>query len=667
MKFIKFYNENTSQYFNVAVLFAFSFLTKIFFLQYFDGPLIFKDELYYRQNALAIFHGLQYVTPHYPPLYSLILAPAFWAKNWYQAMLAINALLSSMLIPAAWFLSCSIGMKRPLLASLLVALLPFHAVYPRFVMSENLFVPLFVLAIALAVRGGRSGKLESILFGITLGAAHLTKYLFLPSVPVLFCAWAVVNFFHQSEDVKTVKPEFSRNFLYAIVPYILLMTLWMCYGYASGYEWQRLLGFGLSGNQKIISSLSRFGFWFMAYSSYVMLMAIPFWALFGSFAVQFLSERFRTQFSRNNVLFLIFLLCLVVGYCFVAANHSYSSKYNVSVPQYILGRYLMQFSPVLMVVYVWVLDVVVLNIRHFSWRKTLVWSILVVCLLGLSWGVLFNDMIVSSSPWFSKITFNAVDVFNFDSIVNLIVFVFSSFLVIFLLRLRIFDVRILVFPLCVALLMNYIISYNIVLENNDGIYARVMFEKIIDSIKSRKKIDILVENCPVSYKDLLYGIKFHNIISQDIDVNFYNNFRYIKFINQNNVFLLASSHFNANAGFIYKSDGNNFSFFQIDSVDNENIKPCILQLHPSSAVAGIAFNQQPSGSSALGLFVSSASSQTVLKFAEHELTLVRGKDGFASTEIPSQYLANPGIIQLRLVDQFTGLESDTVEFKITAF
>jgi hypothetical protein len=55
-----------------------------------------------------------------------------------------------------------------------------------------------------------------------------------------------------------------------------------------------------------------------------------------------------------------------------------------------------------------------------------------------------------------------------------------------------------------------------------------------------------------------------------------------------------------------------------------------------------------------------------LKFAEHELPLVRGIDGFASSEIPSQYLAKPGIYQLRLVDQFTGLESDSVEFRVTA-
>ena len=116
------------------------FILKVCMLSADDGPTIFKDELLYRINALAIFNGKKYANAHYPPLYPLALSPAFLFQDWYRAMHVLNAFWSSLLVPAAWFLGRTVGLRRPVLAGLLVAVIPFQAVYFRLLMSENLFL-----------------------------------------------------------------------------------------------------------------------------------------------------------------------------------------------------------------------------------------------------------------------------------------------------------------------------------------------------------------------------------------------------------------------------------------------------------------------------------------------------------------------------------------------
>lgn len=53
------------------------------------GPMCFADELFYKENV-AFFECCSTWNVHYPPLYSLIIAPGFFFQNWYEVMIRIN-------------------------------------------------------------------------------------------------------------------------------------------------------------------------------------------------------------------------------------------------------------------------------------------------------------------------------------------------------------------------------------------------------------------------------------------------------------------------------------------------------------------------------------------------------------------------------------------------
>ncbi len=80
----------------------------------FESPWVFGDSAIYRAKTRAIvedgnflFNAYHYGGPKVPPLYSLILVPAYLTKNpvWnYHLILILNALLSSIIIFPAFFL-----------------------------------------------------------------------------------------------------------------------------------------------------------------------------------------------------------------------------------------------------------------------------------------------------------------------------------------------------------------------------------------------------------------------------------------------------------------------------------------------------------------------------------------------------------------------------------
>ncbi|MBM7331801.1 hypothetical protein JS562_54630, partial [Agrobacterium sp. S2] len=150
------------------------------------GPSVFMDEALYRTNADSIAEFGAYAEPHYPPLYPALLALAHLTDHWFRAMLLLNVVAGAMIVPATWLLVRALGMRRAWIPVALSALLPFHGAFAGYLLSENLALPIFVLTAALAVRGRRS---EGVWLGIALGALHLTRYFFLPIVPVVAVIW----------------------------------------------------------------------------------------------------------------------------------------------------------------------------------------------------------------------------------------------------------------------------------------------------------------------------------------------------------------------------------------------------------------------------------------------------------------------------------------------
>ena len=163
----------------ILIFFFIHVLIKYNLLISFDGPIIIYDEIFYKENAYYIFNHLKYYDVIYPPLYSISLLPAFILKSdFYIGMKFLNIVYSSSVILLTWLISKRyLSRLNSLIVAILVGLLPFKDIFPKFRMSENVFYPLFLLLGYLTVTSRDSNNLWNIAFaGIVMGLLLLTRY-----------------------------------------------------------------------------------------------------------------------------------------------------------------------------------------------------------------------------------------------------------------------------------------------------------------------------------------------------------------------------------------------------------------------------------------------------------------------------------------------------------
>ncbi len=414
-KIIYFFDSENKSIFLISFLIF--FLKLVYLLFNANGPSILNDEYLYKFNAESIFLLKKYATAHYPPMYPLVLAPAFLFDAWYETMLVINSLISSLTVPSAWLLARNIGMRNPVVAGAIVALLPFNAVYPGYLLSENLFIPLFCLAIALAIRGGRAGAWEGLLFGAVLACTHLTKYLFLPAVPLLYLAWIYCSM------RSTPTQSGGRRAMLRVLPllaYSLLLGAWAWYGLESGFSLRQIFGLDVSAAGRLVTDTARTArrlgeythplallMWAAAYAAFTILAWLPSWALVAAWASQLRPGGWP---SRELTTFAVLVALLVIGYNAIAILHSFGAKYNIPQPMKIMGRYLVQLGPPVTVLGLFALDRLSLTRSTMHARRLLKTGALVLTLTALAWWVIVGRGIWGFPSFFYTNPVNLLDV-----------------------------------------------------------------------------------------------------------------------------------------------------------------------------------------------------------------------------------------------------------------
>jgi len=154
-------------------------LIKIFLSLRFPTPFVFGDEWLYASYAKDILSNpLCLLVPDkyqvYPPGYPLILTPAFiFYPNMelvYRSILLINALLSTSVLFIAYFiLKDYIKRDLAILGGVLIALLPANTLYSFMILSENTYIPLYLLSGFLILKSfEKDNKFLHILTGFVL-------------------------------------------------------------------------------------------------------------------------------------------------------------------------------------------------------------------------------------------------------------------------------------------------------------------------------------------------------------------------------------------------------------------------------------------------------------------------------------------------------------------
>lgn len=116
--------------------------------------------------------------PGYPAFLALVYAVCGTGPQRFFAVRLLQALLGATLAPLSWALARLTGFegRAARWAAVIVAVFPLLIVYPLALASENLFVPLLTLALALTLRAGERGRAgDHALTGLVLGLTTLTR------------------------------------------------------------------------------------------------------------------------------------------------------------------------------------------------------------------------------------------------------------------------------------------------------------------------------------------------------------------------------------------------------------------------------------------------------------------------------------------------------------
>lgn len=319
------------------------------------GPYYFYDEFAYKNNADAFFNDTAIYSPICPCLYPLLIALAHFAGgHWYAAMLAINALVSSTLVFPVWLIARRLLPGRYAAAAAALSLLTaYHSIYPRLILSENAYLPLFMMAAWAVLFAPKDRWRNAVLTGALAALAYLTRYLGFAAIPIF-------GLLYQLRPPESSRPMARREkFLFHVsafsgllLGFLAVFLIWQgCYYALRGEFWLHPgppRGTGALAHLAAGSlPLTSWFVWASLYAAYFILGNAA--LLTPPLAVLILGFRRRLALSAAEKRLLALAGLCAPAFIALATWHSATSAYNNPVPLYLIGRYLMHLTPLMIV------------------------------------------------------------------------------------------------------------------------------------------------------------------------------------------------------------------------------------------------------------------------------------------------------------------------------
>ncbi len=312
------------------------------------GPTAASDEMTYFSMAetyhLGIFSPREYNHYQYPPLYPLSIVIPFVFRGWtYEGIKLLNNLFSSSIIFPVYFISRQfLDARKCLIAVFLSCLIPFHLVFPRQIMSENLYFPLLLWAmfITYAVPANKKFRLSwDLLNGFFLGALYLTRYITLAALPFLLLAWWIKPFEGETSFFRPGIKKVLHLFLLCVV-ILGVFSPWPMLGVSKGIRLDNMFGFGVTSNTTPEQlTLNKLVIWAILYIYYFILTAGP---LLNLLSLTFFHPDFK-HLREGHCRWIVQVLVLMGGFFAAVMRHSWRALYNAELPSKIMGRYLAVF------------------------------------------------------------------------------------------------------------------------------------------------------------------------------------------------------------------------------------------------------------------------------------------------------------------------------------
>lgn len=638
------------------------------------GALCFGDEFIYKKNAYNFFSGIPIPSAHYPPLYSLLLAPAFLFSNWYDVMIRMNGLLSILLVVPVWLIAKSfLPVRYCAMAVVLSLMIPFQIIYPGYILSENLFLPVFALAVLLALKGADAGAFRAAMFGAVLAAGYLTRHLMLPAVFILAGFWILLPYITVQKDSFPSSARIRSNTLIMACCFLTAYSLWLFYTMHLDIPAAKAMGFGISGFRAPHQNPSAALLWLSAYGSYVILAAAPFLVSLIAWGLASVSKRRFDPVSREAV-FAALILVLTLCYLAVATNHSYSAGYNAANPKYLIGRYLMFLTPLYIVLgLVAVKRLVDKDLPVRRWHIVASALLAVMAIIVARW-VLHGGGIWGLPGWFADIEFNSPDAFVYKSPLMVAIAVSCVAASAGLLWFRAAFAksrwsRHLPAALIVLLLVWYAAIYGYAAGrlpmNADGLHPRRLAPALSERLAGEaKRIDLFYDIPGLTEKAMRIALSFWGVDRTQVRV--YSVFHSPEAAPPDTgaFFMLSRHPYYRQADLSYAVGGETYFLYKIDT--RKGVLP--LGIHhygPAIVRAGGSFNSQSGGHSAIWVKTAHATSWTRITLNGREARSVVESNKTVTAVVPDALLVRPGRIEVRLKDRLTGAQSDSVFIDVT--
>ncbi len=413
----------------LCVIYVLSVLMKLLIISSTQAPSCYLDEFIYKENALFLWgHWVGGVSAsydlQYPPLYSLLISMSFFFSNHYLAMKVINALVISATVFPTYLLGRRyMGCDASLLLAIVIGFLPHQWIYPSFVLSENLFLPLFIGCIYYATRplGNTKGKvfIDILITGVLAGLLFLTRYQGIIVIAALFPYYlGKLYYFEKEQAIKLLGNKWRWcTILLFVFSAISIILVWVL---PDAMVRTQLISkvLVLAGVTHTTSTVSRvdkitgasFFQWTVWYVAYVILAITP--LLYQ--AILHASTIFSSVKNRlyQGIFPLTFVIC--GGFGFAAVRHSYRVAYNQPIPQYVIGRYL-SYIIVLLII----LSCILISTREVrpSRRNKVYCAIIGIFALGFSYFSLFGSLGGAKQipAWFIFL-FNGADILAYHRV-----------------------------------------------------------------------------------------------------------------------------------------------------------------------------------------------------------------------------------------------------------
>lgn len=301
---------------------------------------IISDEFNYEFMSWQLTEKGVYDSNHYPLLYPLLIAPAhLFGEHSYLVMKILNAVYSSF-IPVAVYKICRlyVDIKPSIACAVFTMVIPFQYVIPMCIMSENIYFPLFLLAIYLFLKPYKKQLHEDIAAAVSVGVLMLTRHITLSLIPVFALLWMMKQF--------QKKEKFSKIILRGLgicVGILVVYSPWLVTKLMQGHALKNIVGFGIASKTNPEQlTIARFILSFLYYFFYAALMAAPFLGVLVK-SVRAVDIKKEERFGTYNQLW--FCMVGLMGMLVIAATrHSWKVYYNYPEFTKMKGRYVLYVS-----------------------------------------------------------------------------------------------------------------------------------------------------------------------------------------------------------------------------------------------------------------------------------------------------------------------------------